>query len=160
MNISESKAELILSAVREILLGDNTATGNTVGSIESYCANRIQREDLQSQIDFPKIDLSCEEGPEELELPTGLYFLSVKPRTAMDDNSAPQTVLDRMAARINTLLHNQPASLNSASVASGKDLRCRTIVKESVLRVPDTLDRSYTKVMRYRVRCDDEILTT
>jgi len=159
-NQTESKTELILSAAREILIGDNAATGNTVESIESYCANRIQREDLQISIDVPKIDLSCDGGASEVSIPTKEYFLVIKPRTAMDSPDTPMTTLDRISSRINFLFNNKPSSLNGANIVVGKNLRCRLITEESALRVPDYIERTYTKVIRYKVRCDDEIITT
>lgn len=155
-NQTESKDEIILAAARELLLGDNAATGNTVESIENYCTNRIQREDLMVKVDFPKIDISCEEGMADVSLPTRIYFLTIKPRTHMDGLN-PQTTLDRIHARIDFLFNNKPSSLNGTSVAAGKNLRCRLCFQESALRVPDTVERTYTKVIRYRVICDDEI---
>ncbi len=157
-NEAFSKTEIIVAAARTILLGDNAVTGNTVGSIESYAANRIQREDLEVKVEFPKIDLSCEEGSAEISLPSRMYFLTVKPRTHMD-GTTPQTTLDRLATRIDFLLNNKPSSLNGASTATGKNLRCRLLIQESALRIPDSVERTYTKVMRYRVICDDENLT-
>jgi len=159
-NESYSKDEIILAAVREILLGDNAATGNDVGSIDSYVSNRIQREDVHVVIDFPRIDLSVEEGGAEVGLPTRRYFLVIKPRTHMDENTSPQTTLDRIGARIDFLLNNKPASLNATAAASGKNLRCRLLIQESALRVPDAVDRFYSKIMRYRVICDDETINT
>ncbi len=45
-------------AARELLLADNAATGNTVGSVDSYVANRIQREDPNVKADFPYLSQS------------------------------------------------------------------------------------------------------
>ena len=52
-NEAFSKDEIILVAARELLLADNAATGNAVGSVDSYVANRIQREDTNVKVDFP-----------------------------------------------------------------------------------------------------------
>ena len=157
-NLTVSKSEVIISAVRELLLGDNAATGNDVDSIDSYVSNRISRVDTNIDVNAPKIDLGVEEGQADLDLPTRTYFLTVAPITHMDGD-VPQTTLDRISSRIDFLLNNKPSSLNGTSTATGKNLRCRLIIQESALRVPDTIERTYTKVLRYRVVCDDEQLT-
>ena len=158
-NLAYSKAEVIISAVRELLLGDNAATGNTVGSINSYVVDRIAREDTNIEQDAPKITLSIEDGAAEHDLPSRTYFLTVNPITHMDGDT-PQTTLHRIASRIDFLLNNKPASLNATAAASGKNLRCRLLIQESALRVPDAVDRFYSKIMRYRVICDDETINT
>jgi hypothetical protein len=157
-NPNESKEELLLAAVRELLVDDNSDTGVTVREIHYYCADRIQREHVNADIAYPRIDLEIEVTDTATNLPSGNFFLNVTPKVGMNQSYA-QTTLDRITQRCIHLLENQENNLNLAAAVSGKNLRVRLIQKESALRVPDGVFETFSKFIRFSVIMDDDVLT-
>jgi hypothetical protein len=152
-NEKYSKSKVILEAVRSILVADNSNTGNEVREIEYYCSDRIHRGNLRTKSAFPQITFGIDEGYDELNLPSGHYYLSVSAHERFD-SKYPQETLDNISSRIAFLLNKKPNQLN---LATSKNLRCRLIVKISALLVQDYTNKVFTKSINFRMICGDEI---
>ena len=59
-NISYSKINVIIEAVRNLLVSDNSNTGLEVREIHYYCSDRIFRSYIRINHDFPQIILECD----------------------------------------------------------------------------------------------------
>lgn len=153
-NEQYSKSKVILEAVRSIMTDDDANTGNELREIQYYCADRVYRGNLRVKSDFPQISMRVEEGLDELNIPSGEYFLEVSSHEKFDANS-PQDVLDGISSRIQFLLNKKPDQLN---LATSKNLRCRLIIKLSALLIEDYVNRVFTKTIRFRTVCGDETI--
>lgn len=155
-NIDNSKEEVLLQAVRKLLVDDNADTGKTVREIDYYVGDRIYLTDKNiDNATFPQIILSVDAAEDELGLPTGNYVLDVRTYVNIDDEYA-KTKLKRIDARVLVLINKRSDSLNSA--VTGKNLRCRLIVKMSSLETTDPIAHLYIKRTSYRVILDDEVI--
>ncbi len=154
-NISNSKEEVLLEAIRTLMIADNADTGVTLREIHYYVADRIFPTEQNMDEDFPQFGITTESVSDELNLPTGDYFVEVIAHTKKDAKYAITDLL-RMDARVLVLINKKPQSLNDA--VSSKNLRCRLIVKMSSLRTTDPIAHLNVKRTRFRVICDDEII--
>lgn len=154
-NVAYAKDNIILQAVRSILVGDNVNTNNDVREIHYYCADRIYRQFHNVNQPFPQIVMKVEAGDVEKGLPSGKYYLELMGCVSISDGHA-QTKLSNMMARAEYLLAKQSAQLNLAVV--GKNLRARRVDKVSDFLDTDPIDKLHKKTIRFMVICDDEII--
>ena len=137
------------------MVADNVDTGYELREIEYYCANRIYRGNLRITSVFPQITMNVEEGLDELNLPSGEYFLEMNVHEKFDAKH-PQDTLDNISSRIQFLLNEKPDQLN---LATGKNLRVWLIIKLSALPLQDYVNRIFTKTVRYKIICGDETIS-
>ncbi|MHA2363874.1 MAG: hypothetical protein ACXAC7_07940 [Candidatus Hodarchaeales archaeon] len=150
-----AKEEVLVEAVRAVLIADNTDTGGTVREIDFYCGDRIYMADKNLDNDFPQIFLNTDAAPDQQLLPSGNYFLETTCCVKMDYTNAQQTMY-RMDSRVLALINKKPDTLNLA--VPSKNLRCRLILKMSSIRFTDPIAQLYLKNTRFRVILDDETL--
>ena len=155
MSNALAKEEVLVEAVRAILVADNADTGVTVREINFYCADRIYMSDKNADKAFPQIFMQTDTGQDQLNLPSGDYFFETTCCVKMDDTN-PQQTLYRMDSRVLALINKKPNTLNLA--VPSKNLRCRLIVKTTSLKFTDPLAQLYMKTTRFRVILDDETL--
>lgn len=155
MNLKESKSNILMEAVRTILVGDTTNTGYTSREIAYYCGTRIFRTRTEDDSAFPKITMDVDEYESELALPSSRCLLTIQAHVKKDMSYA-LTNLGNLSNRIEYLLNKQIASINLA--VSSKKLRCRLINKVSGLLTTDELKEVHTKTLIFDVVLDDETL--
>jgi hypothetical protein len=154
-NETYSKENVLLEAVRTLLVNDNSNTSKIVREIHFYCGDRIERDFVAARTVFPKITLSVDHAAVHSGLPSGTYFLDVTGHYEIGEQNS-LTKLSRMMARSNFLLNEKHDNLNVA--VSGKNLRCRQILMLSSIGRKDEFLKHYLRTLRFSVVCDDEIL--
>ena len=154
-NPTNSKEEVLMEAIRALMVADNVDTGVTVREIHYYVGDRIFPTEHNIDEEFPQFGIIIEAVTDDFNIPTGDYFAEVMSYTKKDALSAITTLL-RMDARVLVLINKKPQSLNDA--VSSKNLRCRLIVKMSSFKTTDPIANLNVKRTRFRVICDDEII--
>jgi hypothetical protein len=154
-NVINAKEEVLMEAIRSLMVADNSNTGNPVREIHYYAADRIFPTEHNIDEDFPQFGIVIESVLDDQILPTGEYFAEVISYVKKDYENSIRTLL-RMDARVLALINKKHASLNAAVIS--KNLRCRLIVKMSSLRISDPIAQLNTKRTRFRVTCDDETI--
>lgn len=119
-----SEDNLLLEAVRTLLVDDNSNTGESVREIHHYCEDRIVRSNLKTLVNRPCITMYTVGGPSDLGLPTRQYMLHLTVNTDIETESS-QDILNNLAQRVIDLLDEKPKSLNDKV---SENLRCRLVV--------------------------------
>ena len=155
MNESFSKVELMLTAIRTILVDDVYNTYKEVREIKYYAKDRIFRSNLNSKEIFPQIILSVDEMDSNIALPTQRMMLNISIYVNKNDSNA-HTTLDRISSRIEFLLNKKNNNINN--VEPNKNLRCRKIIKVSAITSIDNLMDVISKTIIFDIIVDDEII--
>lgn len=155
MNLTEDKTNILMEAVRTVLISDTVNTGYTTREIKYYVDTRIYRTRQEDSSVFPKITMDVDEYESELSLPSARYLLTIQAHVKKDMSYA-LTALGNLSNRIEYLLNKKPSSINL--VVNSKKLRCRLINKISGLLTTDELKEVHTKTIIFEVVLGDEIL--
>jgi len=157
MNQNYAKENVILEAIRTILVGDNAILTTQVKSIHQYCEDRIIKKTAFTEppgntlIMMEIIRRGGQDG-----IPSSNWFLTITAVIPMDSLNAQDIVVE-MASRIEFLLNRKPANLNSV-VSSTKYLRCRYINHIGTIPVDDDVKKLYKRDVTFDIIVDDEIM--
>ncbi len=155
MNVSNSVQNLIFEGVKAIFTDDDVNTNKVIREMNYYIAGRVYRSNLIVGDTFPQATMNINELSDDSSLPSSVYMLNLRFWTKMGE-SVSQFNLANMISRAIYLLNKKPETLNSF-VTSGL-LRCRFILKQSVIDANDDVAKLYSKLLLFKLICDDEIL--
>lgn len=161
-NVNYAKENVILEAVRSILVADNGTLSSDVKSIHQYVADRIIRK--KAFLEPPEESLITMEVISRggnYNLPSSSWFLTITAINPMEAEpivagSNAQDDVANMSQRIEYLLNKKHDDLNNS--VPTKNLRCRLINRISLLPTDDEKLKLYKRDIVFEMITDDEIL--
>jgi hypothetical protein len=155
-NVNYSKENVILQAVRTLLVADNGTLTGDVKSIHTYCEDRIIRKKIFTEAPGESLaTMEVVSNGGDVGLPATRWFLTVTAIIPMDATNSQDNV-SNFAERISILLNKKAMNLNNAVLT--KNLRCRLINRLAILNADDEVLKIYKRDVNFELIIGDEIL--